>query len=146
MNPDTNLNANLKKELFTSMVRIRQAEEKIVEVYSQQQMRTPTHLSIGQEAVAAGVCQALRDDDQVFASHRCHALYLAKGGDLNAFFAELCGRATGSNAGRGGSAHLSACEKGMYSSPLLGAMLPVAVGAAMAFRMDVSLIHPCLRT
>ena len=120
------------------MLRIRTAEEKIVAVYPQQQMRTPTHLSIGQEAVAVGVCTALKNDDQVFSGHRCHAHYLAKGGDLNAFFAELCGRETGSNRGRIGSAHLTDEKAGIYASPILGAMIPVAVGAAMSFKMDRS--------
>src|SRR5206468_345814 len=99
---------------------------------------TPTHLSIGQEAVAAGVCATLKNDDQVFAAHRCHAAYLAKGCSVDAFFAELCGRATGSNEGRGGSAHLADSKIGIYASPILGAMIPVAVGAALSFQMDRS--------
>lgn len=132
------LSKNLKKRFLVEMLRIRTAEDKIVEVYSQQMMRTPTHLSIGQEAVAVGVCRALSKDDQVFSGHRCHAHYLARGGDLNAFFAELCGRQTGSNGGRIGSAHLTDEKWGLYASPILGAMIPVAVGAAMAFKMDKS--------
>ncbi len=131
------IDREFKKKLFAMMLKIRLAEEKVVEVYAkEQQMRTPTHLSIGQEAVATGVCLALRDDDQVFASHRCHAAYFAKGGDINAFFSELCGRENGSNAGRGGSAHLSAPEKNIHSSPILGGMVPVAVGAALAFQLN----------
>jgi len=132
----TQIGRDIQRRLFETMVRIRKAEECVVDVYAEQMMRTPTHLSIGQEAVAAGVCAALDGDDQVFCPHRCHAFYLAKGGGLNAFFAELCGKATGSNHGRGGSAHLSACEKNMYSSPILGDMIPVAVGAAFSFKMD----------
>ena len=126
----------LKLGLFKNMLRIRTAEEKIVQVYSQQTMRTPTHLSIGQEAVAVGVCRALKRDDQIFTGHRCHAHYLAKGGDLNAFFAELCGRETGSSQGRVGSAHLTDEKACIYASPILGAMIPVAVGAALSFQMD----------
>lgn len=124
------------KQIYMSMLRIRTAEEKITEVYADQTMRTPTHLSIGQEAVAAAVCQALRPDDQVFVSHRCHAAYLARGGDLDSFFAELCGRVTGTSRGRAGSAHLSCVDKHVFASPILGSMLPVAVGAAMSFVMD----------
>lgn len=126
----------LKSNLLAAMLKIRVAEETIVEVYKEQNMRTPTHLSIGQEAVAAGVCAALKGDDQVFSPHRCHAHYLAKGGNLEAFFAELCGRESGSNGGRIGSAHLTDEAAQIYASPILGAMIPVAVGAALSFKMD----------
>lgn len=119
------------------MLKIRKAEEKIVEVYARdQKMRTPTHLSIGQEAVAAALTLALLEEDQVFAGHRCHAAYLARGGDYNGFFAELCGRATGVSGGRAGSAHLTDPKAGIYASPILGATIPVAVGAALSFEMD----------
>ena len=127
----------MNKELLDLMLKIRWAEEKIVEVYAkEQQMRTPTHLSIGQEAVAAGLALALRKDDQVFTGHRCHAAFLAKGGQYDAFFAELCGRASGISGGRAGSAHLTDPSVHVYSSPILGAMVPVAVGAALSFKMD----------
>ena len=127
----------IKKDLLAKMLKIRQAEEKIVAVYSKDQtIRTPTHLSIGQEGVAAGLCQALATDDQIFAGHRCHAVYLAKGGSLDEFFGELCGRVTGRSRGRAGSAHLTDTSCGVYSSPILGAMIPVAVGAALSFQMD----------
>ncbi len=135
MNLATLLSSTQKIDLLKKMLLIRGAEEKIVEVYAQQQMRTPTHLSIGQEAVATGICAALHPDDQLFAPHRCHAAYLAKGGDVDAFFAELCGRVTGSNGGRAGSAHLSAPEVGMFSSPILAGLIPVAVGATLSFRL-----------
>lgn len=129
--------SDVRKQLLDVMLKVRQAEEKIVEVYAKEQMmRTPTHLSIGQEAVAAGLSLALRPDDQVFTGHRCHAAYLAKGGDFKGFFAELCGRATGISQGRAGSAHLTDPSVHVYSSPILGAMIPVAVGAAMSFKMD----------
>ncbi|MFA5260099.1 MAG: thiamine pyrophosphate-dependent dehydrogenase E1 component subunit alpha [Candidatus Omnitrophota bacterium] len=130
------MNDAVYKQIYLSMLRIRFTEEKIVDVYGQQTMRTPTHLSIGQEAVAAAVCQALRPDDQVFVSHRCHAAYLARGGDLEAFFSELCGRVTGTSRGRAGSAHLSSVDKYVFASPILGSMIPVAVGAALSFTMD----------
>ncbi len=128
---------DIKKQLLTVMLKIRKAEEKIVEVYARdQKMRTPTHLSIGQEAVAAALALALLKEDQVYTGHRCHAAYLAKGGDYDGFFAELCGRATGISGGRAGSAHLTDPKAGIFSSPILGATIPVAVGAAMAFQMD----------
>ena len=119
------------------MLKIRMVEEKIVEVYAKdQQMRTPTHLSIGQEAVAAALSLALRPQDQIFVGHRSHASYLAKGGDFQGFFDELCGRKTGICQGRAGSAHLTDPAAGIYASPILSAMIPVAVGAAMSFKMD----------
>ena len=136
MGKNGKLNGHLQKQLLIAMIRIRKAEETIAKVYPEKQMRTPTHLSIGQEAVAVGVCQVLRKGDQVFASHRCHAHYLARGGSYSAIFGELCGRITGCNKGRVGSAHLADCRIGLYASPILGSMIPIAVGAAFSFRMD----------
>lgn len=127
----------IKKQLLDVMLKIRMAEEKIVEVYAkEQQMRTPTHLSIGQEAVAAALSIALQPEDQVFTGHRCHAAYLARGGDFQGFFDELCGRKSGICHGRAGSAHLTDPSAGIFSSPILSAMIPVAVGAAWSFKMD----------
>ena len=127
----------IRENLLEQMIKIREAEEKIVAVYAKEQMmKTPTHLSIGQEGVAAGLSLALDPSDQVFTGHRCHAAYLAKGGDFNGFFAELCGRVTGVSRGRAGSAHLTDPSVHVYSSPILGAMIPVAVGAALSFNMD----------
>jgi pyruvate dehydrogenase E1 component alpha subunit len=132
------LPAEIKKQLLDVMLKIRMVEEKIVEVYSKdQQMRTPTHLSIGQEAVAAALSLSLQPQDQVFTGHRCHAAYLARGGDFQGFFDELCGKATGVCKGRAGSAHLTDPSVGIFASPILSAMIPVAVGAAMSFKMDV---------
>jgi pyruvate dehydrogenase E1 component alpha subunit len=129
----------IKKQLLDVMLKIRMVEEKIVEVYAKdQQMRTPTHLSIGQEAVAAALSLAMSAEDQMFVGHRCHAAYLAKGGDFQGFFDELAGRKTGVCQGRAGSAHLTDPSVGIYSSPILSAMIPVAVGAAMSFKMDLN--------
>jgi pyruvate dehydrogenase E1 component alpha subunit len=99
-------------------------------------MRTPTHLSIGQEAIAAALSTAMGTSDQLFVGHRCHAAYLSKGVDYQGFFDELCGRKTGICQGRAGSAHLTDPSAGIYASPILSAMIPVAVGAAMSFKMD----------
>jgi len=127
----------IKKKLLDLMLKVRVTEEKIAEVYAkEQQMRTPTHLSIGQEAVAAALSLALQPQDQVFVGHRCHAAYLARGGDFQGFFDELCGRGSGICGGRAGSAHLTDPAAGIYASPILSAMIPVAVGAAMSFKMD----------
>ena len=72
----------MKNKLFESMLRIRLVEESIANKYSEQKMRCPTHLSIGQEAIAVGVCANLTTQDQVLSTHRAHAHYLAKGGSL----------------------------------------------------------------
>jgi TPP-dependent pyruvate/acetoin dehydrogenase alpha subunit len=126
-----------RERLLREMVRIRRVEETLAELYPSGEMRTPTHFSIGQEAVAVGVCGALRRDDVVYSGHRCHAHYLAKGGDLRGMVAELYGRETGCARGRGGSVHLNDPEAGVIaSSAILGQTMAVAVGTALAFTMD----------
>ncbi len=123
-------------DLLRAARRIRTIEETLATHYPEGKMRTPTHFSIGQEAVAVGVCSALRPDDVVTASHRCHAAYLAKGGNLDAMVAELYGKATGCCGGWGGSVHLRDPSVGFLgAAPLLGQMIPVAVGAAWAFKL-----------
>lgn len=125
------------KDLYLRMLRIRKVEETIVELYPQQEMRCPTHLSIGQEAAAVGVCAALRTDDRIYSTHRCHAHYLAKGGDLRRMFAELYGRRTGCAKGKGGSMHLVEPELGiMGASAIVGGSLPIAVGSALAAQLQ----------
>ena len=95
-------------------------------------MKCPTHLSVGQEAVAAGVCTALMDQDLVFSTHRCHSHTIAKGGDFKLMFAELYGKVTGCSKGKGGSMHFVQPEIGMMgSSAIVGGTLPLAVGAAL---------------
>ena len=121
------------KAFYVQMARIRRAEEAIVALYPEQEIRCPTHLSIGQEAVAVGVCQALRDSDAVLSGHRCHAHYLAKGGSVRGMFAELYGKATGCCGGKGGSMHLASPETGMLgASAIVAGTVPMAVGAALA--------------
>ena len=125
--------------MYEMMLRIRRFEDKIVEVYPEQEMRCPTHLSIGEEASAVGVCTALRQDDYIFSTHRCHAHYLAKGGDPRRMIAELYGKKTGCTGGRGGSMHLTDESVGMMgTSAIVGASTPLAVGAALAFTMQGS--------
>ena len=127
------LSPALLTDLYVSMRRIRRAEEMIVQLYPEQEIRCPTHLSIGQEAVAAGVCRALRPTDTAVSTHRCHAHYLAKGGDLRAMFAELYGKATGCCGGKGGSMHLTAPEVGMLgASAIVAGSIPLALGCALA--------------
>ena len=127
----------LKIELYRQMLRIRLVEEMLAELYKEQEMRTPTHFAIGQEAVAAGVCAALAQEDIVYNAHRSHAHYLAKGGSLDGLVAELYGKESGTSRGRGGSVHLTARETGfVVSTAIVGQTMAVAAGAALAFAMD----------
>src|ERR1043166_1036991 len=96
--------------LYRALYRIRRLEEEVTRVYASDKIKSPVHLSIGQEAVSVGVCEPLRSDDVVFGTYRGHALYLAKGGSLRAMVAELYGKATGCTRGNGGSMHLIAPE------------------------------------
>jgi TPP-dependent pyruvate/acetoin dehydrogenase alpha subunit len=119
--------------LLREMLRIRRVEEALADRYSEQEMRCPMHLCIGQEAIAVGVCEALTDDDVMFSNHRAHGHYLAKGGGLNAMVAELYGRSTGCCGGRGGSMHLIDLDVGFLgATPIVGGTVPLAVGAAWA--------------
>jgi TPP-dependent pyruvate/acetoin dehydrogenase alpha subunit len=121
----------LARRLFRSMLRIRLIEEGIAQRYAEQQMRCPVHLCIGQEAVAAGVCDLLSADDQVMSTHRAHGHYLAKGGGLRAMLAEMYGKATGCSRGMGGSMHLVDLEAGFLgAAPIVGSTIPIAVGVA----------------
>src|SRR5207245_10581670 len=123
------------ERLYRSLYRIRRTEEEIARIYPTHRIKSPVHLSIGQEAVSVGVCEALRPDDVVFGTYRGHALYLAKGGDLRAMVAELFGKATGCTRGKGGSMHLIDPEAGMMgASAVVGSTIPNAVGYAYALQ------------
>ena len=121
--------------LHREMVRLRVIEEAIAERYAEQEMRCPVHLSVGQEAVAVGACAALRRTDVIVSNHRCHAHYIAKGGNLERMIAELYGRATGCSGGRGGSMHQFDVEAGvLVSLPIVASSIPIGVGAALRFK------------
>lgn len=124
-------------ELYAEMQRIRRIEETLAARYKEWKMRCPMHLSIGQEAIAVGVCQALKKNDQVFSTHRGHAHYLAKGGDINALVAEIYGKETGCCGGRGGSMHLIDLKAGFVAStPIVGSTVPLSVGAAWSSQLQ----------
>ncbi len=123
-------------QLYRAMLRIRLFEEKTADLVQKKEILCPSHLYIGQEAVATGVSASLRKDDYVFSTHRSHGHYIAKGGDLDALMAELYGRVTGCSRGRGGSMHLSSPEIGFIgSSAIVAGSIPLAVGAALAFSL-----------
>src|SRR5712692_3414333 len=133
----SNLPVELQIRLHRELLRVRHAEETLAALYREKEMRTPTHFGLGQEAVAVGVCAVLRTDDVVYTHHRSHTHYLAKGASLLGLTAELYGREGGCSRGRGGSVHLTERSVGMMgSSPILGEGVALAVGSALAFRMD----------
>jgi len=120
-------------ELYKKLYLIRTAEEAIIRYYSEDEMKTPMHMSAGEEAITAGICHALRKEDQVFGTYRSHALYLAKSAETDKFFAEMYGKETGVAKGKSGSMHLSNPEFGlMGASAIVGSIIPVAAGAAFA--------------
>lgn len=124
------------RELYRLLSLIRLVQLKIEEVYHLDEMKTPVHLCIGQEAIAAGVCYVLQKDDYVFSNHRGHGHYLAKGGDLKAMIAELYCREAGCSRGHGGSMHLVDTAVGlMGSSSIVSGGIPLAVGAALSCKM-----------
>lgn len=122
--------------LYTLMFRIRKAEEKVAALYPSDKIQSPIHLSIGQEAVAAGVCYALETTDHLYGTYRSHGIYIAKGGDLKKLFAELYAKDTGCARGKGGSMHLVAPEVGLMGcSAIVASTIPLAVGDALAAKM-----------
>jgi pyruvate dehydrogenase E1 component alpha subunit len=122
--------------MFVVMNRIRIFEERVAELILAGEIKTPCHLCIGQEGVAAGVCAALTAEDYVWGAHRSHGHYLAKGGDVRALMAELFGKVTGCSRGRGGSMHIVAPPVGILGTvPLVAATIPLAVGAGLASRL-----------
>lgn len=130
---------NDKKDLnigfYEKMYMIRAAEKAIQKYYHENEMKTPMHMSMGSEAIAVGVCFALKETDQVFGTYRSHALYLAKTADIDDFFAEMYGKATALLKGKGGSMHLCAPNHGfMVTSAIVGTNIPVGIGAAFANR------------
>ena len=123
-------------EAYRTMRLIRLIEQRINDEYKYDEIKTPIHLSIGQEAVSVGVCMNLRKDDFAFGTHRSHAMYIAKGGDINKMFAELYLRKTGCAHGRGGSMHLVDTEAGIPgSSAIVGGNIPLGTGTALASKI-----------
>lgn len=129
----SSIDTTLAATYYQEMLRIRLVETEIAERYSEQEMRCPVHLSDGQESVAVGVCSALKKTDKIFSNHRCHAHYLAKGGDMGRMLAEIYGKETGCLGGRGGSMHLADPDCGLMASiPIVSSAIPLAAGSALA--------------
>ena len=116
---------------------IRRVEETIAEIYPSDKIKSPVHLSIGQESVAVGVCAALNADDVVSATYRGHATYLAKGGNLKKMMAELYGKSDGCAGGKAGSMHLVGMEKYILgASAVVGTTIPISLGYALALQRE----------
>lgn len=129
--------ADLSAQFYETMLLIRRVEEHIVSVYHQNKIRTPVHLSIGQEPVAAALCAALEPDDFISNTYRGHATYLAKGGDPKALLAELYGKQGGCAGGKAGSMHIIDMQQGVLgTSAIVGTTIPVAAGVALAMKRE----------
>lgn len=123
------------QEMYRLLYLIRTAEEEIARIYPSDKIKSPVHLSIGQEGIAVGACMPLSVDDVVFMSYRSHAAYLAKGGDIKRMFAELYGKATGSAKGKGGSMHLIDTSKNiMGASAVVGTSIANSIGYAYGLK------------
>jgi pyruvate dehydrogenase E1 component alpha subunit len=122
--------------LYRTMRLIRRFEQRVVELVNRDEIPGTTHEYVGEEAVATGVCHALRRDDVITSTHRGHGHIVAKGGDPRRMMAELMGKATGYNRGRGGSMHIADVGLGIYgANGIVGAGAPIACGAAMAAKL-----------
>lgn len=126
-----------RKELVLSLYKkvylIRATEELIIKHYDSNEMKTPMHMSMGEEAIMAGVCTALGKNSLTFGTYRSHGLYLAVTEETDKFFAEMYGKVTGVLKGKGGSMHLLSPEDGLIGiSAVVGSTIPLAVGSAFA--------------
>lgn len=132
------MNTELSLELYCGLYQVRCAEQGIVRHYAENDMKTPMHMTMGQEVPPVAVCRALADlggGADVYATYRSHGTFLAQTNDIERFFAEMYGKATGTAYGKAGSMHLAAPETGLImSSAIVASTLPVAVGTAFANR------------
>ena len=123
-------------ETYKTMLTIRQFEYRVGQLYKDERIQGAVHLSIGQEAVATGVCANLRNDDFVVSSHRGHGHLIAKGCRIDRMMAEIFARSTGYCKGKGGSMHIADLTRGMLGgNGIVGAGIPLATGAALAARV-----------
>ena len=128
-----------KKQLmsfYETMFKTRRFEEETFEFYKEKGMMAGlAHLYMGEEAVAAGVCAALKEDDYIGSTHRGHGHLVARGADLNRMMAEILGKETGYSHGKGGSMHIMAMDKGILgANGIVGGEIPIATGAAYTIK------------
>jgi len=123
------------ERIYRSLRLIRRAEEEVARIYPSDKIKSPVHLSIGQEAASVGICDALRPDDVVAPTYRGHAAFLAKGASLRGLMAELYGKVTGVAGGKGGSMHLIDMSHNVLgTSAVVGTTIPIALGYALALK------------
>ena len=122
--------------MLERMLKIRHFEERVKDLFAAGELPGFVHLYLGEEAVAAGVCAALNDDDYITSTHRGHGHIIAKGGELKYMMAELFGKATGYNKGKGGSMHIACPELGILgANGIVSGGIPLATGAAMSAKL-----------
>jgi len=122
-------------QMYTTMYRIRQFESKLQEFFAAGKIPGFVHLYLGEEAVAAGTCAALRKEDYITSTHRGHGHLIAKGGDLKLMMAEIYGKSTGYCKGKGGSMHIADINLGILgANGIVGGGGPIAAGAGMAIQ------------
>ena len=125
--------------MYERMLKIRHFEDRVKDLFAAGEMPGFVHLYLGQEAVAVGACTALREDDYITSTHRGHGHIIAKGGDVKRMMAELYGKATGYNKGKGGSMHIADPSLGILgANGIVGAGLPIATGAALSAKLRKS--------
>lgn len=119
--------------MLRQMYEIRYFEEKVVELFRQNLLRGAVHVYLGEEAIAVGACNALKEDDCIVSTHRGHGHCIAKGGDVNRMMAELLGKETGYCKGRGGSMHIADLDLGILgANGIVGGGIPISVGAGLS--------------
>jgi len=123
--------------MYERMLKIRHFETKVMELFATGDMPGFVHLYLGEEAVAVGTCAALNDDDYITSTHRGHGHIIAKGGDMKRMMAELYGKATGYNKGKGGSMHIAAPQLGILGADgIVGGGIPIATGAGLSSKLQ----------
>ena len=118
-------------EFYKTMYKMRRFEEEVFEFYKKGMMPGLAHLYLGEEAVATGVCAALKDDDFIGSTHRGHGHLVARGAEIDRMMAEILGKKDGYSKGKGGSMHIMALDKGILgANGIVGGEIPIATGAA----------------
>lgn len=122
--------------MFERMLKIRHFEDRVKNLFAAGELPGFVHLYLGQEAVAAGACATLREDDYITSTHRGHGHIIAKGGDVKRMMAELYAKVTGYNKGKGGSLHIADPNLGILgANGIVGAGIPIATGAALSAKL-----------
>ncbi|HEX8990607.1 MAG TPA: thiamine pyrophosphate-dependent dehydrogenase E1 component subunit alpha [Anaerolineales bacterium] len=125
--------------IYERMLKIRYFEDRVKDLFAAGELPGFVHLYLGEEAVAVGVCAALKDNDYITSTHRGHGHIIAKGGDMGCMMAELYGKATGYNKGKGGSMHIAYPDLGILgANGIVSAGIPIATGAGMSAKLRES--------